>query len=64
MDRRTDSNSYDPSGHGRGSNNKDNFPIEYFDYSIHNQFHIILRLLDVSPNFPFNLSETMHDYCL
>ena len=27
-----------------------------------NQFHNILRLFDVLPNFPFTTSETMGDY--
>ena len=27
-------------------------------------FHKILRLLDVLQNFPFTTSETMHDYYL
>ena len=30
----------------------------------YNQFHNILRLFDVSPNFPFTTSETMGDYYL
>ena len=30
----------------------------------HNQFHNILRLFDVLPNFPFATSETMEDYYL
>ena len=30
----------------------------------YNQFHNILRLFDVLPNFPFTLSETMGDYYL
>ena len=30
----------------------------------YNQFHNILRLLEVSPNFPFTTSETMGDYYL
>ena len=30
----------------------------------YNQFHNILRLLDVLPNFPFTTSETMGDYYL
>ena len=29
-----------------------------------NQFHNILRLFDVLPNFPFTTSETMGDYYL
>ena len=29
-----------------------------------NNFHNILRLFDVLPNFPFTRSETMRDYCL
>ena len=29
-----------------------------------NNFHNILRLFDVLPNFPFTTSETMRDYCL
>ena len=29
-----------------------------------NQFHNILSLFDVLPNFPFNTSETMGDYYL
>ena len=28
----------------------------------YNQFHKILRLFDVLPNFPFTTSETMSDY--
>ena len=32
--------------------------------SIYNQFHNILRLFDVLPNFPFTPSETMCDYYL
>ena len=31
---------------------------------IYNQFHNILRLFDVLPNFRFTTSETMHDYYL
>ena len=30
--------------------------------TIYNQFHNILRLVDVLPNFPFTTSETMGDY--
>ena len=30
----------------------------------HNQFHNILRLFDVLPNFPFTTSEMMADYYL
>ena len=30
----------------------------------YNQFHNILRLFDVLPNFPFTTSETMGDYYL
>ena len=30
----------------------------------YNQFHNILRLFDVSPNFSFTTSETMSDYDL
>ena len=30
----------------------------------HNQFHNILRLFGVLPNFPFTTSETMRDYYL
>ena len=30
----------------------------------YNQFHNILRLFNVLPNFPFTTSETMCDYCL
>ena len=29
-----------------------------------NHFHNILRLLDVSPNFPFITNETMRNYYL
>ena len=29
-----------------------------------NDFHNILRLFDVLPNFPFTISETMRDYYL
>ena len=29
-----------------------------------NQFHNILRLFDVLPNFPFNTREKINDYCL
>ena len=37
-------------------------PSEMFDY---NQFHNILRLFDILPNFPFfTASETMCDYYL
>ena len=32
--------------------------------STYNQFHDILRLFDVFPNFPFTTSETMRDYHL
>ena len=28
----------------------------------YNQFHNILRIFDVLPNFPFTTSETMGDY--
>ena len=31
---------------------------------IFNQFHNILRLFDVLPNFPFTASKTMCDYYL
>ena len=31
---------------------------------IYNQFHNILRLFDVLPNFPFTTSETIGDYYL
>ena len=31
---------------------------------IHNQFHNILRLFNVLPNFPLTTSETMSDYYL
>ena len=31
---------------------------------IYNQFHNILRLFDVLPNFPFTTSEMMGDYYL
>ena len=34
------------------------------EFSIYSQFHNILRLLDVLPNFPFTTSETMRDYYL
>ena len=30
----------------------------------YNQFHNILKLFDVLPNFPFTTSETMDDYYL
>ena len=30
----------------------------------YNHFHNILRLSDVSPNFPFTTSETVRDYYL
>ena len=30
----------------------------------YNQFHNILRLFDVLPNFPFTTSETIRDYYL
>ena len=30
----------------------------------YNQFHNIVRLFDVLPNFPFSTSETMGDYYL
>ena len=35
-----------------------------FGYLIatYNEFHIILRLSDALPNFPFTTSETMSDY--
>ena len=33
-------------------------------FGTYNQFHNILRLLDVLPNFPFTTSETMGDYYL
>ena len=33
-------------------------------YKYINQFHNILRLLDVLPNFPSTTSETMGDYYL
>ena len=32
--------------------------------STYNHFHNILRLFDVTPNFPFTTSETMDDYYL
>ena len=35
-----------------------------FDHSSINQFHNILRLLDVLPNFLFTTSETMGHYYL
>ena len=37
---------------GGGSQNRNTY----------NQFHNILRLFDVLPNFPFTTSETMGDY--
>ena len=33
-------------------------------YADYNQLHNILRLYDVSPNFPFTAIETMLDYYL
>ena len=33
-------------------------------WAAYNQFHNILRLLDVLSNFPFATSETMGDYYL
>ena len=36
----------------------------YLHRPIYNQFHNILRLLDVSPNFLFTTSETMGHYYL
>ena len=33
-------------------------------FEIYNQFHNILRLLDVLPNFLFTTSETMGQYYL
>ena len=33
-------------------------------YGTYNQFHNILRLLDVLPNFPDTTNETMDDYYL
>ena len=32
--------------------------------AFYSQFHDILRLADVLPNFPFIISEAIHDYCL
>ena len=40
------------------------FSILIFQKREYNHFHNILRLFDVLPNFPFNTSKTMHDYCL
>ena len=39
-------------------------PIKYLNVyaDSYNQFHNILRLFDVLPNFPFSTSETMCDY--
>ena len=37
------------------------FKVKFDNY---NQFHNILRLSDVIPNFPFTTSETMGDYYL
>ena len=33
-------------------------------FATYNQFHNILRLFDVLPNFPLTTSETMGDYYL
>ena len=47
------------------------FGVGLFQYIVYhtikafyNQFHNILRLADVLPNFPFTISETIHDYYL
>ena len=40
---------------------KEKLTIKAEDY---NQLHNILRLLDVSPNFPFAANETVRDYYL
>ena len=37
---------------------------KYEPWKTYNQFHNILRLLDVLPNIPFTTSETMGDYYL
>ena len=39
-------------------------PKTYESKLNYNQFHNILRLLDVLPNFSFTTSETMGDYYL
>ena len=38
--------------------------LDHFKNRGYNQFHIILRLFDVLPNFPFITSETMGNYYL
>ena len=43
---------------------RDHVPPYTFLMQIYNQFHNILRLLDVLLNFPFTTSETMDDYYL
>ena len=49
----------------RTKSTKTNFEIIYFCRDIIcNQFHNILRLFDVLPNFPFTTSEMMGDYYL
>ena len=53
-------------------NISDTFPRKYVvltschyqNLGTYNQFHNILRLFDVLPNFPFTTSETMCDYYL
>ena len=40
------------------------FILKIFLARNYNQFHKILRLFDVSPNFLFTTSETMCDYYL
>ena len=40
------------------------FLLKYPQTPIYNQFHNILRLLDILPNFPFTTSETMCDHYL
>ena len=46
----------------------DNFPSLDFNSQnrklVYNQFHNILRLFDVLPNFPLATSKTMSDYYL
>ena len=36
--------------------------LKYLKGASYNQFHNVLRLVDVLPNFPFTTSETMGDY--
>ena len=40
------------------------FLLKYPQTPIYNQFHNILRLLDILPNFPFTTSEMMCDHYL